>query len=123
LSPGATGAAASVQGPSTVVAVEDRVATAGTLDLTIAPNPFAGRSRIEYSMPVAGHVALGVYDLRGARVATLVDADVPAGRHASPWEGVLDGGAKAPAGVYFVRLAWRAAERQGESIRKVVLTR
>jgi flagellar hook assembly protein FlgD len=115
--------AAAIQGPSGVVAVDDRVATSGTLELTVAPNPVQGKSRVEFAMPVAGDVTLTVFDLRGAYIATLADGIAPAGRHSTVWEGAVDEGGSAPAGVYFVRLVWRGDGRTETAFRRVVLTR
>jgi len=63
------------------------------------PNPFTERTRLTWSLEVAGPVRMEVFDSIGRRVATLVDGFYEAGSNAITWEG---GGA--PAGVYFVRL-------------------
>jgi flagellar hook assembly protein FlgD len=56
------------------------------------------------ALPAAASVRLSVYDLRGARVATLADASLPAGTHSFRWDGRgADGGAVSP-GVYLARL-------------------
>ena len=60
------------------------------------PNPFLRSTQIRYAMPVPEYVRISVYDILGRRVAVLVDAEQPAGRHSV----TLDAGAMA-AGVYF----------------------
>jgi len=49
-------------------------------------------------------VMLAIYDMRGARVASLVNADLSAGERSVEWSGTNDEGMAVPSGVYFVRL-------------------
>ena len=88
------------------------VPTAVALQLHPAyPNPFNPRTTIPYSLPQAGRVTLAIYDVRGARVATLVDADLPAGEQSAAWSGADDRGAPMPSGLYFARLETAAGVR------------
>jgi hypothetical protein len=82
------------------------------------PNPTAGVSRIAFRLPAATHVRLDVVDLAGRRIGTLMEADLGPGRHESEWNGRDEHGAKAPAGVYFVRLI---ATGRGTLTRRLVL--
>ena len=50
-------------------------------------------------MPEAQHVRLAVYDLIGQQVATLVEGELPGGRHDVDFDGE-----NLPNGVYFYRL-------------------
>jgi hypothetical protein len=45
------------------------------------PNPFNPSTSIRYSMPLAGHVTLKIYDITGKIVATLADGYETAGNH------------------------------------------
>jgi len=63
------------------------------------PNPFNAFTAIPFSVPQRVHVTLGVYDLAGRLVATLIDRDVEAGSYVASWEA---GGLVT--GVYFVRI-------------------
>ena len=68
------------------------------------PNPFVERTSIRFSLEAAGHAVLSVFDVRGARVATIVDANLEAGPHTATWDGTLAGGRTAASGVYFYKL-------------------
>jgi flagellar hook assembly protein FlgD len=59
---------------------------------------------IHFELQAAGPVRLGVFDLRGRLVATLVDEIVAAGRHEVTWNGRDDSGRELPSGVYLSRL-------------------
>ena len=59
-----------------------------------------GAARIGFTLPGAGRARITMYDARGARVADLLDAALPAGGHALAWDGRDRHGRRAPAGVY-----------------------
>jgi hypothetical protein len=73
------------------------------------PNPFwsgatsrsAGNpvTQIRFSLPKAAHVRLEIYNVSGQRVATLVDAQKPAGDHAVEFDA-----SKLASGSYFYRI-------------------
>jgi flagellar hook assembly protein FlgD len=73
---------------------------------------------VAFSLPSAAHVRLGIYDLTGKQVATLMDGERPAGRSEATWDG-RDHGGRAAAGIYFVRLETPAGTR----LTRVVLIR
>ena len=68
------------------------------------PNPFTGSTSIAYRLSSPGHVRVSVFDLRGRRVAVLDDSSRPSGTNVVTWDGHLEGGGEAPAGIYFIRL-------------------
>ncbi len=80
-----------------------------------SPNPsLAGRSRLVFDLPREAHVRLTVHDVRGRRMAELLNGAAPAGRHARHWDS-----SAVAAGVYFVRL-----EAAGfEAVRRLVVVR
>ncbi|RMF59287.1 MAG: T9SS C-terminal target domain-containing protein, partial [Bacteroidetes bacterium] len=63
------------------------------------PNPFASRTSITYSLPVASHVSLKLYDVLGREVMVLVDEPQQAGYHTL----TLDA-SEMSAGIYFYQL-------------------
>lgn len=69
------------------------------------PNPFNPATIIRYSIPARARVRLEVFDVRGARVATLVDGVLDAGAHRAEWDGRDRTGSKVSSGVYFYRLS------------------
>lgn len=66
------------------------------------PNPGVA-SRVEFSLPTASDVSLGVFDVAGRQVTQLFKGHLPAGEYSRMWNGQTAAG-KASAGVYFYRL-------------------
>jgi hypothetical protein len=73
--------------------------------LTFAfPNPFADATEVQLSLRASGPVTLGVFDVAGRRVRTLVQGVQPAGSRMVSWDGRGDGGARLAPGAYVLRL-------------------
>jgi hypothetical protein len=68
------------------------------------PNPFNPRTTLRFDLPAAGRVRLEVYDVRGRLVGSLVDAELPAGRHEAVWDGRDSEGRAMASGTYAARL-------------------
>jgi hypothetical protein len=68
------------------------------------PNPFRKDATIDFAIPSKRPVRLDVFDVRGARVDTVVDAVLEAGRHRVIWDGRDYSGHRAAAGVYYSEL-------------------
>ena len=68
------------------------------------PNPFNPSTVIPYQLPTATHVRIDVFNVLGQHIATLVDAEQPAGSHAVKWDATDAAGQAMAAGVYFYRL-------------------
>jgi hypothetical protein len=82
------------------------------------PNPFNPETLIEYALPKEGRVTFEVYNVLGQKIATLLDAEKPAGQHIVKWNGTNDVGLKVSAGIYLVRM--RAGNYQ-KSIKAMLL--
>jgi photosystem II stability/assembly factor-like uncharacterized protein len=68
------------------------------------PNPFTGRTVIRYALPVSAAVRLEVYNLKGERVATLVDEAQGPGEYSVNFgPGAARAGRALPSGIYFYR--------------------
>lgn len=68
------------------------------------PNPFNPQTTIAFELPGPGRTTLMVYNTRGSLVATLLDAELAAGRHEAIWNGTDAGGRAVPSGTYLYRL-------------------
>lgn len=83
------------------------------------PNPFSGRTTISYQLANPGPVRLGIYNIAGQLVRTLVDAVRPAGSQAATWDGRDDRGRAVSAGVYHYRLVCGG----GQQVRTLLLVK
>ncbi len=84
-----------------------------------SPNPFGERTTVRFDLARAAHVRADVFDVRGRRVAILIDSARPAGPGEVRWTGRDGNGHMVAAGVYFVRV-----EVAGEAqTRRLVLVR
>jgi hypothetical protein len=69
------------------------------------PNPFNPTTAIGYDVPAGGaDVTIGVYDVAGRLVRTLVDERRPAGSHRVTWDGRDASRQPVATGVYFCRM-------------------
>ena len=83
------------------------------------PNPFNSHTLIGFDLPAAADVDLGLYDLLGQRVATMVRGHRRAGTYTLQWDGRDDGGQPLASGLYLYRLQ---SAHQTET-RKLLLVR
>ena len=84
-----------------------------------SPNPFTAATALQFSLPTPEHAVIGVYDVTGRLVATLVDGSMPAGVNPVVWDGRDSHGALAASGIYFCR----AQVGEWQQSRKLVLLR
>lgn len=80
------------------VTVDEQLPTAFSLAQN-HPNPFNPSTSIQFALPTAGQVNLSVYNMLGAKVATLVNGQQAAGRYEVKFDG-----SKLASGVYFYKL-------------------
>lgn len=78
------------------------------------PNPFNPVTTIAFDLPRAGFVRLKIFDVLGRELVTIVEHDMPPGRHQVPFDGRLVG-----SGVYYYRLEF---EREVQT-RRMLLTK
>ena len=68
------------------------------------PNPFNPTTTISYDLPEQAQITLGIYDLLGKRIKTLVHQSQDAGKQIVMWDGTDDVGRQVSAGVYLYRI-------------------
>jgi hypothetical protein len=79
--------------------------------LVIDGAPWRGPVGFTLELARAGIVRMAVHDVRGRRLATLQEGELPAGRHAFSWQARHpQSGLRLASGVYFLRL--ETADRQ-----------
>jgi hypothetical protein len=101
------------------VVAADRVATRRLVVGQNRPNPFNPVTSIEFMAPARGHVSVRVYNVRGERVATLLDANVDRGAHAVLWNGTDATGAPVGSGIYLYQVTGFGQEE----VRKMALVK
>lgn len=74
------------------------------LGFSLFPNPSSGNVTAKYALPSPGQVELGVYNLLGQKVKTVIDQWQPAGHYTVQWDGKNDQGRKTAVGVYLYQL-------------------
>ena len=68
-------------------------------------NPAHGqKTTIKYATSSAGHVVIKLFTVTGTYVATLLDADMPAGRGNIDWDGRNVTGSVVASGIYLLRI-------------------
>ncbi len=88
----------------------DEGVTVHRLEFRLA-SPAVGRAHLQFSLPEAAPVEIGVYDAQGRRVSQLARGVMTAGEHNLTWDGRLESGGPAPAGIYYVRLQTTGEQR------------
>jgi hypothetical protein len=68
------------------------------------PNPFRGPTSMAFTVSTPTRVHLGVFDLAGRRIKSLVDDHREAGTYTAVWDGKDDSGTRVKGGIYFYRL-------------------
>jgi hypothetical protein len=81
-----------------------RVGAGGPVVRSIWPNPCNPLTNVRFALPRGGATSVAVYDLRGRRVQTLLDAWLEPGEHLTSWRGRDDSGQPVAAGAYIVRV-------------------
>ncbi len=69
------------------------------------PNPFNSSTVISFDLPGKSRVRLACYDITGAFISELINAELTAGHHQIKWDGLDFRGYPVASGVYFAKLA------------------
>jgi alpha-tubulin suppressor-like RCC1 family protein len=91
---------------SGVTAVEDPAPQEQPLQLAlrVTPTPSRSTASLAFDLPKAGHVTIGVYDIAGRLVQSVVRENRPAGRHVATWDGRSASGQRISSGVFLAKL-------------------
>jgi hypothetical protein len=81
------------------------------------PNPFNSNTIILFDLERTGIVSLTVYNILGQRVTTLINSELPAGRHSVTWDGRNQSRDKVSSGVYFYVLN----QNENRDVKKLLL--
>ncbi len=87
----------------TPVANQDNTAAARE-GLSIYPNPFQSSATLSFHLKSPQKVKLEIFNIRGQKVAHLINENMPIGLHKVVWDGKDDSGKSCTSGVYFYRL-------------------
>ncbi len=68
------------------------------------PNPFNPTTTISYDLPEQAQVTLGIYDILGKQIKTLVNQSQDAGNKIAVWNGTDNLGRQVSAGVYLYQI-------------------
>jgi flagellar hook assembly protein FlgD len=82
----------------------------------ISPSVVRNFARISYSVARTGRAELGIYDVAGKLVRTLVDGTVKPGNHSVTWNRTDNGGRRVANGTYFYRLTVDGKSASGKAI-------
>ncbi|MBL0062217.1 MAG: T9SS type A sorting domain-containing protein [bacterium] len=85
-----------INGQAVVAEATPQAGAASLNDYTLAqnyPNPFNAQTSFSFTLPMAGHASLKVYDMLGREVAKVVDGAMASGTHTVNWsaEGLATG--------------------------------
>ncbi len=81
----------------------DNLPKAFSLDANY-PNPFNNKTSLNFRIPRTGYVDLGIFNLIGQKVRTLISEKMSAGEHSIVWDGRMNDGGLSASGIYFARL-------------------
>ncbi|HEX38255.1 MAG TPA: T9SS type A sorting domain-containing protein [Candidatus Cloacimonetes bacterium] len=61
--------------------------TIDTYNLSVYPNPFNSKNDIAFYLPSHQHVTIEVFNIKGQKIAVVLDNDLEAGQHNAVWNG------------------------------------
>lgn len=85
----------------------------------ITPNPFMKSTTIKYEIPATLKTKIGIYNISGRLIKTLVDESKSSGYYTVTWDGKDTRGRIMPSGIYFAKLV---AEEYA-AMKKMILIR
>jgi len=80
------------------------------------PNPFNPMTTVEFSVPESGPVRVGIIDVQGRAVATLVNETMRPGVYRIRWSGKNQNGGDVASGVYYALIHTRGGSDSGRLV-------
>jgi hypothetical protein len=80
------------------------------------PNPFSATTMLEFRLARGGSATLGVYDVSGRLLRTIMQTGLAAGTHRITWDGRDQSGRRVPSGRYYFRLGGEAGSETHEAL-------
>ncbi|MCF7919282.1 MAG: T9SS type A sorting domain-containing protein, partial [Candidatus Cloacimonetes bacterium] len=77
-----------------------------TEQMTIFPNPFNPETTINYEISDDEYICIEIYNLKGQKIDTLVNAVQESGKHTATWNAVSQ-----PSGIYFLNFKTSSTQR------------
>ncbi len=89
------------------------------------PNPFNPQTEIKFGIPALSKVTLGIYNLLGQRVSTLLNTELSEGVYNVSWDGTDSYGRQMSSGLYFYKLEATSIDgnKKFSAIKKMLLVR
>ncbi|HNZ86274.1 MAG TPA: FlgD immunoglobulin-like domain containing protein [bacterium] len=83
------------------------------------PNPFKTQTSVSYNLPKSGNVEIGVYNIKGQLIKTLINETKSSGEHNISWNGIDQNGHSVATGIYFFKMV----SGKYSAIKKVMLVK
>ncbi|MBN1755366.1 T9SS type A sorting domain-containing protein [bacterium] len=80
------------------------------------PNPFNSSTTIKFSIPEKSEVSMGIYNILGERVRTLLNDHLERGYYTLRWDGKNDHRENVATGIYYVKLNWQEEQKINKMI-------
>jgi hypothetical protein len=84
--------------------VKDNLAHSYPISAAAFPNPFNPTTTIRFSIPEAARVSLAMFNIKGQRVASLIDEHLNSGNHDVLWHGKDEHNNNLSSGIYLYQL-------------------
>ena len=68
------------------------------------PNPFNPKTEISFTMSMQDHASLSIYNIKGQKVATIMDSYMKPGKHTLTWSGKDSMGREVSSGMYIYKI-------------------
>ena len=68
------------------------------------PNPFNPTTTISFNLAAESNVTIDVYNIKGQKVKSLLNDQLPTGQHSVVWDGLDDNGKTVTSGIYFYKI-------------------